>query len=208
VLGAGKPRREVAVVAAALLLPVPLLAATGVHLPLPAAVERGLASVTPGDGFAVPIREALSARPDSRQAEQSAVGSAQVASPGGEQASSSAFVGARAPARDVRDSDRPQVAGAEGGGVEPAEPQPPDTPPGDSPREDSPDSSPPEAPPAEPDTPPATAAQAEAADLLAVGLDAGVVSTDVEADADGVEVTVSAGDVLPPTALPLPLPLP
>ncbi len=194
------PRREVAVVAAALLLPVPLLAATAVHLPLPAAVERGLASVTPGGSFDLPIRRAAPpAETDTASAEPSAGAGVQAPSADGEETNDSAVPVGRG--SQAASADRPQ-----GGAAEPAEPQPPETGSDDSPRGDSPDSPPPEGPPAEPDSPPATSAQAEAADLLAVGLDAGGVSTDVEADADGVEVTVSAGDVLPPTALPLPLP--
>ena len=40
-------RREIAFVAIALLLPIPLLAGSGLSLPLPAAVERGVASLSP-----------------------------------------------------------------------------------------------------------------------------------------------------------------
>jgi hypothetical protein len=41
-------RRELALVAAALLLPIPLLAASGLMVPLPSAVERALVSLLPG----------------------------------------------------------------------------------------------------------------------------------------------------------------
>lgn len=40
-------RRELALVACALLLPVPVLAASGLGIPLPSTVERGLASLLP-----------------------------------------------------------------------------------------------------------------------------------------------------------------
>lgn len=45
----GLTRREVALVAGALLLPIPLLTATGLNVPLPGLVERAVASVLPGD---------------------------------------------------------------------------------------------------------------------------------------------------------------
>ena len=64
------PRREIAAVAAALLLPIPLLAASGLTLPLPGAVERGLASLLPGVG-AEPTREAGPTSPDSNPASSS-----------------------------------------------------------------------------------------------------------------------------------------
>jgi hypothetical protein len=44
----GLTRREVALVAGALLLPIPLLAATGLNVPLPGLVERAVASILPG----------------------------------------------------------------------------------------------------------------------------------------------------------------
>lgn len=43
----GLTRREVALVAGALLLPIPLLAATGLNVPLPGPVERAVASLLP-----------------------------------------------------------------------------------------------------------------------------------------------------------------
>lgn len=43
-------RRELAALAAALLLPIPLLMASGLVLPLPSGVERGLVSLLPGLG--------------------------------------------------------------------------------------------------------------------------------------------------------------
>lgn len=56
--------------AAALLLPIPLLAASGLTLPLPGAVERGLASLLPGVGTE-PTREAGPTSPDSNPASSS-----------------------------------------------------------------------------------------------------------------------------------------
>ncbi len=44
----GLTRREVALVAGVLLLPIPLLAATGLNVPLPGVVERAVASLLPG----------------------------------------------------------------------------------------------------------------------------------------------------------------
>jgi hypothetical protein len=43
-------RRELAAVAVALLLPIPLLAASGLRFPLPGAIERGAASLAAGGG--------------------------------------------------------------------------------------------------------------------------------------------------------------
>ncbi len=43
-----RSRRELAIVAAALLLPVPLLTASGLLVPLPSAVERAFVSLIPG----------------------------------------------------------------------------------------------------------------------------------------------------------------
>ena len=48
----GLTRREVALVAGVLLLPIPLLAATGLNVPLPGLVERAVASLLPGAGGA------------------------------------------------------------------------------------------------------------------------------------------------------------
>lgn len=45
-----RSRRDLAIVAAALLLPIPLLAASGLMVPVPSAVERGLVSLLPGGG--------------------------------------------------------------------------------------------------------------------------------------------------------------
>jgi hypothetical protein len=45
-----RSRRELATVAAALLLPIPLLVAAGLVLPLPSGVERGVVSLLPGFG--------------------------------------------------------------------------------------------------------------------------------------------------------------
>jgi len=44
----GLSHREVALLAAALLVPIPALAASGLNVPLPGVVERGLASLAPG----------------------------------------------------------------------------------------------------------------------------------------------------------------
>jgi len=203
VKGARNPRREVAAVAAALLLPVPLLAATGVRLPLPAAVERGLASVTPGS-FDAPVSRAAPVPLEAAPAEPSTDGAVQAPSTGEEQASSAfatAPAGGDSPGagRDGR-TDRPQ-----GGATEPSETLPRDTGPGDAPPPpDVPDAP----PPPEPDTPPATPApaetQADAQTELNLGLDAGEVATEVEVGSDGVGVTVSAGDLLPTTTLFIP----
>jgi hypothetical protein len=199
-----RTRREVAIVAAALLLPVPLLAVTAVHLPLPAAVERGLASVAPGGGFDVPIREAMPAPAGrgSTRADQSADSGGSTPNVAGRQAASSTYVSFTGSTAGSR-ADRPQ-----GGAAEPPETLPPDTGTDDVPGGDSPDAPLPTPPPVEPepDTPPTIATPAEPPTELAVVLDAGGASTEVEAGADGIDVTVSAGDVLPPTTVPLPPP--
>jgi hypothetical protein len=51
-------RLEIAAVALALLLPIPLFAASGLRLPLPEAIERGLASLAAGGGFEPAAAEA------------------------------------------------------------------------------------------------------------------------------------------------------
>jgi hypothetical protein len=58
-----RSRRELAIVAAALLLPIPLLAASGLMVPVPSAVERGLVSLFPGGGDRY-ATSSISARPD------------------------------------------------------------------------------------------------------------------------------------------------
>jgi len=67
-------RRELAAVAIALLLPIPLLAASGLRFPLPGAIERGAASLVAGGGdFDVPVVEAAASATSS--ASQPAAGS-------------------------------------------------------------------------------------------------------------------------------------
>jgi hypothetical protein len=206
---ARNPRREVAAVAAALLLPVPLLAATGVRLPLPAAVERGLASVTPGGDFDAPLRERAPARPDPAPAEapagESLTPAARTEGVRGASSVSVELDSGRA-SRDAGAPDRPE------GGTETKPPGPgpggPGTGPADAPGDDTPAVPPRESPPPPPATLPATPAPAEAPADLAVGLDAGGVSVEVEAGSDESGVTVSAGDLLPPTSVPVPIPLP
>ena len=61
-------RQEVAAVAVALLLPIPLLVASGLRFPLSGAIERGAASLTPGGGFDGAVVEAAPARTDSAPA--------------------------------------------------------------------------------------------------------------------------------------------
>jgi len=57
-------RLEIAAVALALLLPIPLFAASGLRLPLPEAIERGLASLAAGGGFEPAEAEAAPVRPE------------------------------------------------------------------------------------------------------------------------------------------------
>jgi hypothetical protein len=66
-------RRELALVACALLLPIPLLAATGLGVPLPGTVERGLASLVP---FLPPATDGRTAAAPGRAAAQGAGSSA------------------------------------------------------------------------------------------------------------------------------------
>jgi hypothetical protein len=63
------PRRELALVAAALLLPIPLLAASGLMLPLPSAVERALVSLLPGGEVETRHRGGLPVSTSSRSLE-------------------------------------------------------------------------------------------------------------------------------------------
>jgi hypothetical protein len=53
-------KRELALVAASLLVPIPLFAASGLNVPLPGFVERGLASLAPGGIEASSIRASKS----------------------------------------------------------------------------------------------------------------------------------------------------
>jgi hypothetical protein len=62
VIEARGSRLEIAAVALALLLPIPLFAASGLRLPLPEAIERGLASLAAGGGFEPAAAEAAPVR--------------------------------------------------------------------------------------------------------------------------------------------------
>jgi hypothetical protein len=66
-------RQELAAVAVALLLPIPLLVASGLRFPLSGAIERGAASLTPGGGFDAAVVEAAPARTDTTPAVPSPV---------------------------------------------------------------------------------------------------------------------------------------
>lgn len=70
---APRSRRELTLVACALLLPIPLLAATGLGVPLAAPVERGLASLLP---FAAEAQEGSSTAADGSAAATAGEGSA------------------------------------------------------------------------------------------------------------------------------------
>lgn len=201
--GTRNSRREVAAVAAALLVPVPLLAATGIHLPLPAAVERGLASVTPG-GLAAPVRETAPARLGTTPAEPPTGRALPAPARGNERVALAPAAGPVVSNPSVVSgngrTDRPQ-----GGATEPTGALPPETGSDDAPGEDAPEAPTPKHEPAAPDAPPPTAAPAEeAVTESAVELDAGAVSTEIAVASGEVDVTVSAGDLLPPTTLPLP----
>jgi len=102
VIEARGSRLEIAAVALALLLPIPLFAASGLRLPLPEAIERGLASLAAGGGFEPAAAEAAPVR-----TETSSV-STRVA-PGGPAAATGIPAAGSGQARTVTDSGTSSV---------------------------------------------------------------------------------------------------
>jgi len=199
----GLSRGEVALVTSALLLPIPLLAATGLNAPLPGIVERAVASLLPG--------AATTAEPGATTAAPSSGSQAPVtsestpvddASSRGRKAASGA-------------EDSPSRAGDDGfGGIDtPSSDDPPvggGTPPGDDP---GPGAGPanPQTVPTPPDiASPDTAADQELPVQIAVGEDGVGVRND-----SGASVSVTTTDDVPqgnvgtPPAPPVPaIPVP
>jgi hypothetical protein len=105
-------RRELAAVAAVLLLPIPLLVASGLRLPLPAAIERGFASLAPAESPDVGTLEAAPARQEPERARSSS-SRRRGQAPVGSQAASPVAVAPKAAAAPARDVDRPHETAGE-----------------------------------------------------------------------------------------------
>jgi hypothetical protein len=203
----GISRRELAAVAAALLLPIPLLAASGLRLPLPGAIERGVASLVPGSAFDVAVIEGA---PPALSAPDSAVRSAaepEAAPPAADpQAVSST-------AATAASTDAPPTGSEKQAETTPAEPDSPSLP---DPHTD--DQSPPGQDDGAPDedTSQSTAVEPVAsADIEAgvrIAAEAAGTSVEIAVTDGGVTVdTGGAADVGPPLEVPIappPLPLP
>jgi hypothetical protein len=102
-------RQELAAVAVALLLPIPLLVASGMRIPLPGAIERGVASLTPGVVFDAAVVEAEPARTPGEPAVASRAAGEETASADDSHAVSSATVEPNAGVTSARhgESDEP-----------------------------------------------------------------------------------------------------
>lgn len=204
--------RELAVVAVALLVPVPLFAAGGLHFALPAAIERGVASLIPGGGPDLAVVGAAPARSSPRPtvtpavAEDDATSEAVRSSPTRTPGSRTQYdaTGDDRARESESGSHAPAVPG--GGAEAPAEPGGGDTPAGDD-----------EIPggdtggvdgPAPPAPEAAESAPSESSD--AVEVHAAVATVEITADAGGVAVTTDGeADAVPDLSLPAPtLPLP
>jgi hypothetical protein len=106
-------RQELAAVAAALLLPIPLLAASGLRFPLPGVIERGVASLTPAGGFDIAVVDAAPARPDSEPAARSDAEPARTAAAEDSHAASSAALAPDDGTASARNEKREQTTAAE-----------------------------------------------------------------------------------------------
>ena len=199
-------RRELAVVALALLLPIPLLAASGLRFPLPGVIERGVASLTPAGGFEIAVVEAAPARPDSEPAAPSDAEPARTAAADDSQAASSAAVAPDTGAASVRNEKSEETTAAETGLPSPPDPHTDDqTPPGEG-----------DANPGGGDTRnPTSVEPVESAEVeTGVTIDAESANVSVQIAVDDSGVAVDAGgdaDVGPPLEVPLApptLPLP
>jgi hypothetical protein len=186
-------RREIALVACALLVPIPVLAASGLGVPLPSMVERGLASLLPlpggqetsspdsesGTAAATvgstggPATEGRAAVPDSEDAEFSSSAFSAAATPG---ASTETTVrgGGTTGSGDSEDEDRPAAD---------------DDPPAPAPEEPLPAPEPERLPAVET----STAAGTSEAPLLEVTTDEDGVTADVAVGDDGAGVSVDTG---------------
>lgn len=200
--------RELAVVGAALLVPVPLLAAGGLRLPLPAAIERGVASLTPGGGPEVAVVGAAQARSPTRPTVTSAITEDRATSEAA-RSSPSSTPGTRSKG-DVAGDDPTRESGSgsdtptvpNGDADAPAEPGGSDAPADDNvPGGDTGGADRPSYPTAEPPD----RAPSEASD--AVAAHAEVASVEITADTEGLEVTTGGeGNAVPDLSLPAPAP--
>jgi hypothetical protein len=186
----------------ALLLPIPLFVAGGLRLPLPAAIERGLASL--GSGGALDST-ASEASPDDSEPDGGAdvTGSAGTSAPAGDRqaASSSALIvqTEAAPAGDVEGVQTPGDRSTPDTGHDPP-------PPGADDPEGAPAPDGPAAPPR--DTPPAPVqATAETAVDAGAPLEINLTEESVEVVVAGESVEVPGPDV-PAPGVPVPVPAP
>jgi hypothetical protein len=200
-------RQELAAVAVALLLPIPLLAATGLRFALPAAIERGVASLQLGGGSDAAVVGAAAA-PTS----EPPVATPQGAGPAPATEEDSPAVG----------STRPPTAAGAGSARDETRDKTPD----DTPDETSPEADPPTAPnPHTDDTVPPgesdggeplseeAAAPAEPGETsgiqaaVTVESDAAVASVEIAVTDGGVTVdTGGDADLGPPLVVPIALP--
>jgi hypothetical protein len=207
-------RRELAAVAAALLLPIPLLAASGLRIPLPSAIERAAASLTPrltqSGGFDGAVVDAAApARPGPEPAEPTGAEPEGTASVAEVHDVSSTGIAPDTDVASPRNDDRDETT--------PAETDPPKLPP--DPHTD--DTTPPGGADGTPGVD--TAGDAPKPALTAPPVDAAVetgVTIDAEAAGASAQVAVTDGgvavdtgaaaDVGPPLVVPLapPTPLP
>jgi hypothetical protein len=181
-------RRELALVACALLLPIPLLAATGLGVPLPGTVERGLASLVP---FAPPVTDGDVAPSP--------------AAPRSPDASSSVF--ARGSAAAARKPEPPRTTPSTA--VPRTNPAPSDAGGGSGTFENlpAPDDSPAPVPPPPAPTPSAPAPETgEPPAPIAAAVEGPTVSVEVDDEGGKLEVVVDPPLDLPPVEAEVPLP--
>jgi hypothetical protein len=201
-------RQELAAVAVALLLPIPLLVASGLRFPLPGAIERGVASLTPGGGFDAPVVEAAPARRDEAPPVPSRTESVGGASAVGTPVVSSAGVERGSGASSTRNEKREGTTPAETDRPSPPEPHTDDTTPsgdgdgggGGSSGGDTSGVAP------EPSAAPPVESIVES--IIEIDAEAAGASVQVTVTDSGVTVdTGGPADVGPPLELPLELPL-
>jgi hypothetical protein len=201
-------RRELAAIAAALLLPIPLLAAGALRLPLPDAVERGVASLTSGGGLDAAVVE-VATRPEVARAVPSSIEPARSPEPSSRRPARAAAAPSPAGATVARterqapsreDRDLPTSPGG-GGGDAPGEDG--DSVPGGNTGDE--DTDVPE-PPATQLTETAPVETEAVVDVQVPGTSVGVVVDD-----EGIDVSTDGGSASPVPDVPVPpppLPLP
>lgn len=200
-------RRELAAVALALLLPIPLLAASGLHLPLPAAVERGLASLTPGGDFDTAVVEAAPARPEPAPA-STPTGDGDPTAPRVVHATSSTAI---PPVADSGSAPTGERSEPTRGGTDVAPPETGDSPQGGGGAADDEGGDAEDGPEEDGLEPLAGVAAASAGveSSLTVGVDAAGVAAEVAVDDESVQVVVPGATIevgVPVPDLPVPPP--